>query len=62
MCLKLSASPFVYGMTTCPIVGFGLELVDVVVLAPWLLFACTWLLLLSLDCNCYSMLAMLLLV
>ena len=33
MCLKHSTSPFVYGITTCPTVELGVELVVVVVLA-----------------------------
>ena len=41
MCLKLSASPFVYGLTTYPTMEFGLELVDVAMLAPGLLFVYT---------------------
>ena len=62
MCLKLSTSPFVYGITTCPTVELGLELVVVVVLVPWLLFACVWLLLFSPVCVCCSKLLVLLLV
>ena len=63
MCLKPSTSPFVYGITTCPTVELGLELVVVVVLAPWLLFACVWLLLLSPVCvSCSKLLVLLLLV
>ena len=61
MCLKLSASPFVYGITTCATVELGLELVVVVVLVPWLLFACVWLLLFSPVCVCCSKLLVLLL-
>ena len=54
MCLKLSASSFVYGITTCPTVELGLELVVVVVLVLWFLFACIWLLLFSPVCVCCS--------
>ena len=61
MCLKLSTSPFVYGITTCPTVELGLELVVVVVLVPWLLFACVWLLLFSTVCVCCSKLLVVLL-
>ena len=28
MCLKLSTIPFVYGITTCPTVALGLEMVE----------------------------------
>ena len=52
--LKLSASPFVYGITTSPTVALDLELVVVVVLALWLLFACVSLLLFSPVCVCCS--------
>ena len=61
MCLKLSTSPFVYGITTCSTVEWGLELVVVVVLVPWLLFACVWLLLFSPVCFCCSKLLVVLL-
>ena len=54
VCLKLSDSPFVYGITTCPTVEMDLELMVVVVLVPWLLFACVWLLLFSPVCVCCS--------
>ena len=60
MFLRLSASPFVYGMTICPKVDLPLEVVIGIVLALGLLFACTWLLL-SLVCIGCSMLLMALL-
>ena len=53
--LKLSASLCVYGMTTYPMVDFGLEMVVVTVLSFGLLLACE-LLLLSPVCVCWSML------
>ena len=55
MCfLKLSTNPDVYGIKTYPMVGFGLEMVVVVVLAFELLLACE--LLLSPGCDCWSVL------
>ena len=53
--LKLSASPCVYGITTYPMVDFGLEMVVVTVLAPGLLLDCE-LLLLSPVSVCWPML------
>ena len=53
--LKLSGSLCVYGLTTYPMVDFGLEMVVVTVLAFGLLLACE-LLLLSPVCVCWSML------
>ena len=61
ICLKLFTSPFVYDITTCPTVELDHELVVVVVLVPWLLFACVWLLLFSPVCVCCSKLLVLLL-
>ena len=53
--LKLSTSPCVYGMTTYPMVDFGLEMVVVTVLTFGLLLN-SELLLLSPVCVCWSML------
>ena len=61
MCLKLSASPFVYGITTCPTVDLGLEMV-ISWLVPWLLLTCVWLLLFSTVCVDGTWLLLLLLV
>ena len=58
MFLKLSARSCVYGMTTYPTVDLGLEVVVGAVLALWLPFSCTWLLL-SPVCVCCSILLLL---
>ena len=55
MFLKFSAKPCVYGITTYPMVDFGLEMVVLSVLAFRLLLACE-LLVLSPGCGCWSLL------
>ena len=63
MCfLKLSASPYVYGMTTYPMVELCLELVVGTVLSLGLLFACAWLLLSPVCVGCSMLLLVMLLV
>ena len=61
MCLKLSAIPFVHGITTWPTMDLGLEIIGSW-LTPWLLFACVWLLLFSPVCADETWLLLLLLV
>ena len=60
MFLKLSASPFVYGITIYPTVELLLEVVVGIVLVLGLLFACTWLLLSPVCVGCSMMLMVLL--
>ena len=55
MCMKLSASPFVYGITYCPTVELDLVVV-VVVLVPWLLLVGVWLLLSLIWVGCPGLL------
>ena len=55
MFLKLYTKPCVCGITTYPVVDFGLKMVVLFVLVFRLLLACE-LLVLSLGCGCWSLL------